>query len=389
MRRYRYVVLGVGFLAQAAFAASLFSFAVLSPALSERFDVGLGALGVAIATSSGGMTLTLLGWGLLTDRIGERTVIAVGLSGAALLLAAASTADSFWLLVALVTLAGMVGAAVNAATGRAVMSWFPASERGFALGIRQTAVPVGGGLGAVILPALESSFGLGAAFLALSGACAVGAAAALIWLREAPGFPEESVTDFVGSPLRDRRLWQLAAGSTLLVSVQIALTGFVVLYLHEERGLSPGAAGAVLAAISVGGGVLRIGLGRLSDHIGSRLRPLRTLSLGLAASMAAAAVLTEAPDAVLVAALVAAGALSVGWNGLSFTATAELAGRERSGAALGFQQTALGLGCMVAPLAFAALVSVTSWPVGFAVLALLPLGAFATFGPLLAAERGT
>ena len=388
MQRYRYVVLAVGFCAQAAFAGSLFAFAVLSPALADRFDVGLGALGVAIAASTGGMTLTLLGWGLLTDRVGERAVISVGLSGAALFLAVAATADDFWALVALVTLAGMVGAAVNAATGRAVMSWFPASERGLALGIRQTAVPVGGGLGAVVLPALEGAFGLGAAFLALALACATAAIAAFIWLREAPGFPDEAIAGHVGSPLRDRRLWQLAAGSTLLVSVQIALTGFVVLFLHEERGLSPGKAGAVLAAINVAGAAFRIGLGRLSDRIGSRLLPLRRLSLGLAAAMAVAALLTEAPDPILIASLVGAGSLAVGWNGLSFTATAELAGRERSGAALGFQQTALGLGSMVAPLAFAALVQATSWPVGFGFLAVLPLGAFATFGPLLAAERG-
>ena len=137
----------------------------------------------------------------------------------------------------------MMGAAVNAATGRAVMSWFPASERGLALGIRQTAVPVGGGLGAIVLPALEGAFGLGAAFLALALACAAAAVAAFTWLREAPGFPEETIAGRIGSPLRDRRLWQLAAGSTLLVSVQIALTGFVVLFLHEERGLSPGKAG--------------------------------------------------------------------------------------------------------------------------------------------------
>jgi sugar phosphate permease len=388
VQRYRYVVLAVGFCAQAAFAASLFAFAVLSPALADRFDVGLGAIAVAIATSSGGMTLTLLGWGLLTDRVGERAVVSVGLSGAALLLALAATVDDFWRLVALVTLAGMVGAAVNAATGRAVMSWFPASERGLALGIRQTAVPVGGGLGALVLPALESAFGLGAAFLSLAVACAVAAAAAFNWLREAPGFPDEAIDGHVASPLRDRRLWQLAAGSTLLVSVQIALTGFVVLYLHEERGLSPGKAGLVLAAINVAGAVLRIGLGRLSDRIGSRLRPLRRLSLGLAAAMAAASLLTEASDPILIASLIAAGSLAVGWNGLSFTATAELAGRERSGAALGFQQTALGLGSIVAPLAFAALVQATSWPVGFGFLAVLPLAAFATFGPLLAAERG-
>jgi sugar phosphate permease len=385
--RYRYVVLAVGFFAQAAFTAASFSFAVLSPALADRFDVGLGALAVAIAATSGGMTLTLLGWGLLSDRIGERAVLSTGLAGAALLLGAAATADTFWLLVLLVTLAGMAGAASNAATGRAVMSWFPASERGLALGIRQTSVPVGGGIGAIVLPALESSFGIGAPFAALAVACALASIASLVWLREAPGFPDEEIAPYVASPLRDRRLWLLAGGSTMLVSVQIALTGFVVLYLHEERGLSPGGAAAVLAVINVAGAVLRIGLGTLSDRIGSRLRPLRRLSLGLAAATASAAVLTEAPDPLLIASLIAAGALAVGWNGLSFTATAELAGRARSGAALGFQQTALGLGCMVAPLAFAALVEATSWPVGFGFLAVLPLGAFATFGPLLAAER--
>jgi sugar phosphate permease len=387
VQRYRYVVLGVGFLAQAAFAASIFAFAVLSPALKERFDIGVAALGVGLAATSGGMTLTLLAWGLLTDRIGERAVISTGLGAAAILLVLAGGAAEYASLVVLVTVAGMAGAAVNAATGRAVMSWFPASERGLALGIRQTAVPVGSGLGALVLPALEARFGLGAAFVALGSGCAVAAAAAFVWLRDAPGFPEEAIGDDVASPLRDRRLWQLAAGSTLLVAVQIALTGFLVLYLHEERGLSPGAAGAVLAAISVLGAVLRIGLGRLSDRIGSRLRPLRRLSLALGAAMATAAVLTEAPDWVLVSALLVAGALSVGWNGLSFTATAELAGRERSGAALGFQQTALGLGSVVAPIGFAAVVGATSWPVGFGVLAVLPFGAFATFGPLLVAEQ--
>jgi len=387
VQRYRYVVLGVGFLAQTSFAAALFAFAVLAPTLQEEFDVGLGALGVAIALSTGGMTLTLLAWGLLTDRVGERIVISTGLALASAFLLLAATADDFVRLVLIVTLAGMAGAAVNAATGRAVMSWFPASERGLALGIRQTAVPVGGGLGALILPLLASRGGLGAAFAALAGGCAIAAAASFAFLREAPGFPEETISGQVASPLRDRRLWQLAAGSTMLVSVQIALTGFVVLFLHEERGLSPGAAGAVLAVINVAGAVLRIGLGRLSDRTGSRLRPLRTLSLALSASMACAAILTEATDAVLIASLVATGALAVGWNGLSFTATAELAGRERSGAALGFQQTALGIGSMLAPLGFAAVVGATSWPVGFGVLAVLPLGAFATFGPLLAAER--
>jgi hypothetical protein len=61
------------------------------------------------------------------------------------------------------------------------------------------------------------------------------------------------------------------------------------------------------------------------------------------------------------------------WNGLSFTAAAELAGPVRSGAAIGLQQTVLGGVGVVSPIVFAAVVSEASWPVAFAVAALLPL----------------
>ena len=51
----------------------------------------------------------------------------------------------------------------------------------------------------------------------------------------------------------------------------------------------------------------------------------------------------------LVPVLVVAGVLGMSWNGLSFTAAAEAAGARRSGAAIGFQQTVLGVGGIVDP----------------------------------------
>ncbi len=77
-----------------------------------------------------------------------------------------------------------------------------------------------------------------------------------------------------------------------------------------------------------------------------------TVSLALVAS------LTDAPAGLLVAALVFATAVSMAWNGLSFTLAAELGGR-RSGAAIGLQQTVLAASGVGAPVAFAALVSWT------------------------------
>jgi len=70
------------------------------------------------------------------------------------------------------------------------------------------------------------------------------------------------------------------------------------------------------------------------------------------------------------------------WNGLSFTVAAELAGRRRTGAAIGLQQTALALGTAITPIAFAHVVEAASWRVAFAGLAVLPLVGWRLFSPL-------
>jgi hypothetical protein len=121
------------------------------------------------------------------------------------------------------------------------------------------------------------------------------------------------------------------------------------------------------------GAVFRIGGGRWSDVIGSRLRPLRRIGLALAVAMGASAAATAGPLGVALAAFVLAGGLSMAWNGLSFTAAAEAAGEARSGAAIGFQQTVLAVIGAGVPPAFAAVVEATSWRTAFAVAAAVPL----------------
>ena len=87
----------------------------------------------------------------------------------------------------------------------------------------------------------------------------------------------------------------------------------------------------------------RIGAGRLSDQLGNRLRPLRWIGLASAAGLLATALLAQSRLSLVVTVIVVAGAVSMAWNGLSLTVAAELAGRARSGAAIGFQQTTLGV----------------------------------------------
>jgi sugar phosphate permease len=351
----------------------LIGMSALAPALQDRYDLDVAGVGVVLGAASAGMTVSLLPWGIAADRIGERIAIAIGLGAAAAALAGAAFAPSVAVLVAFLALAGVAGASVNAASGRAVMHWFGPEERGFALGIRQTAIPIGGAFGAVVLPTL----GVRAGLVAMAGGCLAAAVAGAIALREAPGESGE-----LGRPLRDPRTWWLSLGSSLLLVGQIAVIGFVVLFLHTDRGLSPSAAAAVLAVIQLLGIGVRIGAGWWSDRLGSRIVPLRRLGVALALVLAAVALLVHAPLFLLVPALVAAGTLGLSWNGLSFTAAAEFAGRARSGAAIGLQQTALAVSYTIAAITFAAIVDATSWRLGFGVAALGPLAGAAVLGRL-------
>lgn len=361
-------MLAAGTGAQASFSTITFAVAVLAPALREKYDLSLTEIGVVLAAEWIGLTFAMLPWGFAADRFGERVTLAAGLVACSGFLAAAAFAPGFGTLVALLTLAGVAGGSVQSGSGRAVMRWFGAHERGLALGVRQTAVPMGGFVAAVVLPFLG---GPRNGLLFLSGFVLLGAIAGALVLRSRP---DEDVHESFGVDvaLHDRRLLLLCGVSGAYVVAQVVLMGFLVLFLHDERGFSTGAAAAALAVSQVGAAALRIGVGRWSDVTRSRVRPLRIVGVAMAATIGLVAVTATGAGWLAATAIVSATAISMAWNGLSFTLAAELGGR-RSGAAIGLQQTVLSVSGVGAPVAFAVLVSSTSWQAAFAVAALFPL----------------
>jgi sugar phosphate permease len=381
-RRYRWAILAGGVVAQASFSAILLGLPAIAPALRHGYDLTLPQVGVVLAALNFGLVATLLPWGIVADRIGERAVLATGLTGCAASLVAAGLTPSYAGLVAALAATGACGGGTQSASGRAVMRWFGPEERGLALGIRQTAVPLGGAIAAGALPALATHISLRAAFYGLAAGCLTGAAVGAALLRREA---EDELGD-LATPLRDPRIWRLCVGSTFYVTTQISMVGFLVLFLHDDRGVSTAAAAAVLATTQVLGGAARIAIGRWSDRMRARIAPLRLVALLLAFTVALSALLVHTSLWLLVPALLAAGTLGLSWNGLSFTAAAETAGRTRSGAAIGLQQSFLSAGSIVAPIAFAAIVDASSWRLAFALAALSPLVGYAVLGPL--AEPG-
>ena len=380
--RYRWVVLAVGCLGTMVTGALRQGLPALGPAMRDAFALSLGEVGLVFGALAIGMTLSLVPFGALADRIGERPVLAGGLVATAGTLGLAAVAGTFAVLLLGLFLTGLAGASATGASGRAVMGWFGRRERGFALGIRQTAIPVGGALTALTLPPVALAAGLDAALLALAGFTLVAALAGAIWLREPPPAPPSRPAIDAPPPLRDARVWRLGVGSGLLVMAQAAMIGFLVLFLHDVRGLSPAVAAAGLASVQVGAAVARVAVGLWSDRRERRILPLRQTGLAGAVLLALAALLVDAPGALLYPLLLAGGIAISSWNGLAFTAAAELAGRERAGTAMSLQNTLVSLlGAGATPL-FGLVVDLSSWGAAFLLFAAAPLAGWLVLRPL-------
>ncbi len=384
MSRYRWVILGVGVLAQAASATVLQGLPGLAPQLRDDYGLTLPGLGVVLASVTLGLVGTLVLWGVLADRFGERRVMSAGLVLAATALFLARRTTTLGQLTACLVLAGASGASVNAASGRSVLGWFGPTERGFAMGVRQTALPLGAGLAAAVLPPVAARGGLDAAFDLLVGVCLLAAVVVALLVREAPS--QQAGPRSGPSPLRDPRLRRLAGVSLLLVVPQFAIVAFLVVYLHDEHGVAVTTAALLLALVQFAGGAGRIAAGRWADRSGRRIVPLRQLAVVITGLFAVLAVLALVGGVSAVPVVLLTGVVAISWNGLAFTAVGELAGPGKAGTALGFQNTAVAVGAALTPPLLGLTVEATAWGVAFGLAGLAAAAAVALLGPLARAE---
>jgi sugar phosphate permease len=385
LARHRWVVLGIGVSSQAAFACAFLGIPAVGAALRATYGLTNGQLGIVLASLSLGIALTEVLWGMLTDRLGERPVLVGGLlltaACLALLALVATPVNGHVpvpLLAAGLLAVGAVGGSVNGSSGRAVMGWFLPNERGLAMSIRQTAVPVGGAIGAALLPLVAVHAGFQAVFGVLAFFCVGAAVAAMVWLRDAPGRRqgnEPELRNSGQSPLRNLGVWRVALASGLLTCPQFAVVSFAAVYWHDAKHLSLGIAGGLLVVVQLGGAILRILCGRWTDHHGSRLALLKRIGWVTAATLGVSALLAHEPVLGVAISLVVAGVLATCWHGVGYTEIAEMAGAERSGTALGLENTTVFVGAFLTPLLIPVLLAALSWPGVWVVVAACPAAA--------------
>jgi ACS family hexuronate transporter-like MFS transporter len=252
----------------------------LTPSLVDGF--GLTRLQVAFIVPSvyvGGLFFSLPA-GRLADRWGVRPTFLGGLAVGAGGLALAAGAPGFSLF-----LAGIGWSVVNPVLGKAIVDLFPVRERGFAMGIKQMGLTVGGVISALILPSIAAAWSWRVAVAAC--ALAMGAPVLASWRTLAPlALARVEGARAPGEPRVDSWWWlwrppllTLFGAGLALGMVQSAVLAYLPLYGVEVLGLGAVAAGGLVAAAQAGGAVARLGLGAASDRwLGGRRPPWLVVS---------------------------------------------------------------------------------------------------------------
>ena len=350
----------------------------LSPALMQGF--ALSRFEVAFIVPSvyvGGLLFSLPG-GHLADQWGVRPTLlgALALGGIGLL--AAALAPHFVVFLLCLVIAGSGWSVVNPVLGKAIVDLFSLTERGIAMGIKQMGLTLGGGVSALVLPAIAVRWGWRVAV----AVCAVAMTAPVVfaWLPlRALARPRDETPE--GDSVRMDWWWTrrpallvLFAAGVVLGMLQSAVLAYLPVFSVQALGFSPVGAGVLIAAAQIGGAVARLGLGIASDRWSSGRRPpwlMLTSVLGAITFLVYAWAPTAEPVPAALLAFVA-GIGAHGWVGIYFIISAEAGGAGRSGLLSGVSFAAIVVGLLSgAPLFGAILQLFDSYAAAWAVFAAL------------------
>ncbi len=356
----------------------MFSIGVLAPFLIDDLEISRATLGVLVSVTAGVSAVLSPIAGDIFDRIGDRpgllAVLATGATSLALMAAAATAVG----MAAALALAGLCRAGCNPATNRLITERVPLGRRGWITGVKQTGETVAIVLIASGLPAVALLIGWREALLILAAVAALALVAAIVTIRgthrpagRAHASPAERR---MPRSIRVLNLYNLLMGAGTG-----AVAAYLPLYAHQEGGLSVAAAGAVLTATGVVGGVSRLVTSHWSEARWGYPDSLSTLA---AVAVASCVILIAAPHVGAAAFWIGAGLWGLGGLGfgaVSMLATMAEAHDASTGRASGLVVFWFSLGFTVAAPAFGWLVDhADSYAPGFWMLAALYAAAAAT-----------
>jgi MFS family permease len=363
------VVLAGATAAQAAVSFVSFGLPAIGPQLRHAYGLSLPELGAILTANPLGAGLTLMVAGVAVDRFGSRAAMLGGTAVATTALVVAALAESKQQLFAALVVSGTGSAVVPVAGAGALFRAYAPARRGWALGVRQMAVPLGGTIGAAGLPVLDAAGGVRLALLVAAGIVGVtGIAFALLLGPEAR--PALRSPRAFRSIIRAPGMQRLLVVAGFYIVVLQALLSYTVPAVRAA-GLSAFVASATFVAINITAVVARIVWGHAADRGGGTRRVRTLVETGAVAAVGGllfTAALHAGPVAVLLAALVF-GFGALGWNAIVYVSAGERAAPELAGRSFAVAGTVVFLISAAAAPPLGALAEHVGWDTFWATMA--------------------
>jgi MFS family permease len=319
-------------------------------------------LGAALGANIFGSGVFLIAAGFLVDRFGARVSMLAGTAVGAGGLAAAGFAPGAEALVALLFLSGAGSSVVPIAGTRALFGAYEVDRRGWAFGVRQMAVPLGGTVAAILLPGLVA---LGGIRLALIGSALLVLTAGLGFAAAGDAAQRDRRASFaLPRLLRTPGMLRLLLVAALYIVVLQAVVAYTV-PAARAAGFSPLVAGAAFVLVNVAAGIARIVWGRLADRGGGGRRVRTLVEAGGVAAIGAFAfaLALDAGPAVLFATVVVLAFGALGWNALVYVTAGERVPRELAGQSVALAATVVFVVAAVSTPPLGALADWAGWDV--------------------------
>jgi MFS family permease len=343
---FRWTILGLIFVSHVIGASAQYGINTLAPFYKDEMGLSRAQVGLFFSAFYLAMTGASFGTGWLADRLGVRKTTLLGHLGLGVCTMAAAFSPSFESAWVSFFLAGFGYSFLNPASSIGVMTWFDRDERATAMGIKQTGVPSGGVLAAVLAPSLVLLIGWRGSLAALGIInFAFGFLFSLLWrepLSASIDADPKKSTDVNLPPLNIWALLPISCATAIYLIGQMALITYVPLYLKDVMDYSPYWASQALALTQAGAMVGRVGWGVASDRLFGGGRKIVLIVIGLLSVILLGALGfmgRESSYWLLMPILFLAGVSLVGYQGVSYALIGEMSGKARTGAGLGMMIT--------------------------------------------------
>jgi MFS transporter, ACS family, hexuronate transporter len=329
--------------------------------IGEDLSLSKSQIGMLPAALFLGQALSSIPIGFVADQNGSKHLLllislCVGTSFIIM-----TFSHQFWLVLLLVVIGGLGYGAMHPVTNRGIIHWFTRTQRGFAMGIKQTGITSGSALAGLVLLPLAGIYGWRHVVAIACVLLIIGGMVSYSFYHDSirkTNIKTQNLSSFYGSMLkmmRNKPLMLVSISAMGLSGSQLCLVTYIVIFCYEYLHLSLFLSGVLLVISEVCGSVGRIVWGMISDRLfnGRRVIILMMIS-GIAglSSMTLAFIPTYTSFWMMIPITMVFGFAISGFNAIWMNVASEVVDPEYSGLSSGFSITLGSVGVITLPPIF-------------------------------------